>query len=68
MNKEKRTRKEMIIGLLLLALYGIFNSILYAPELLKGITFGVAISLIVVGGLRESTYQRLKALKKGKKI
>ncbi len=63
MKNEKEIRKEMVIGLLLLALFGLFNSVLKAPELLKGLTFGVAIALIVVGGLRESTYNRLKKFK-----
>lgn len=59
-------RTEMKIGLLLIALFGVFNVILNVPEIVKGAVFAAGIVFLVIGSLRENAYHSLKVLKKRK--
>lgn len=57
-------KKEMKIGLLLIALFGILNVFFNTPEFILGFIFALAIALVFVGGMREDSYQKMKMRKK----
>ncbi|NLK73868.1 MAG: hypothetical protein GX288_01080 [Clostridiales bacterium] len=60
-------RNETRIGLFLMAIYGLLNTVFSAPELLKGSVIGISIAFICIGLLPDNNYNRLKLFKKRNK-
>lgn len=63
-NNMRNVRKELKIGLLLNAVFGMLNIFTNTPELILGFIWTIAITLMLIGGIKETSYQRLKAWKK----
>jgi len=57
-------RNEMKIGVLLMAAYGILHVCFNTSEIILGFICTIAITLMLIGGIKEESYQRLKAWKK----
>lgn len=56
-------RKELKIGLLLMAFSFTLNYIFHPPELIMGFLLGLTLCFELVGALPESVYARMKAAK-----
>lgn len=54
----------MKAGLLLFALFGMLNVFFETPEFILGFISALAIALMIIGGMREDSYQKLKMRKK----
>lgn len=64
MKKCNELKTEMKIGLILIAIFGLLNVVFEAPEIFRGIFFGAGIAFLIVGGMPEDLYEKLKVLKK----
>ena len=61
---KRQLRLELRIGLLLFALFAVLNQFTETPHFVLGALIGASICLTLIGSLRETPYNALKALKR----
>lgn len=63
-NMNNNMRKEMRIDLLLIAVFLMLRTFTNTPSSILAFIFAIQITLMLIGGIKEKSYQRLKAWEK----